>query len=353
MTYKDDILVASSAGIPWDKFSGRNILVTGATGLIGSCIVEILMSRKDIDYDVYASGRNEQRIHRLFPDYVSSSHFHFLKYNVAEPLVSDVDFHYMIAAASGANPVLYSTDPVGVMKANFMGVDNLLSYGVKHHLEKFVYISSGDVYGEGDGRVFTEDYSGFVDPLNLRSCYTSSKRATETLCISYANQYGTEVCVARPCHTYGPNFSDSDTRVYAQFIRNVLNNEDIIMKSKGEQVRSWCYVVDCALGILYVLLMGQDKNAYNISDSKSVASIREIADIVAEIGNRKVIVNLPSETERRGFNVVEKEILDSSKLMGLGWIPCCDINSGFQHTISFLLQKHKNLITQDNTDEQI
>lgn len=333
MTYKDDIIVAANADLPWGKLTGKNILVTGATGLIGSCIVEILMSRKDIDYHVFASGRNESRVNRLFSEYVNSPYFHFFKYDVVEPLDSEVDFHYIIAAASGANPILYSTDPVGVMKANFNGVDNILAFGVKHYLEKFVYISSGDVYGEGDGRVFTEEYSGYVNPLNLRSCYTSSKRATETLCISYSSQYGIDVSIARPCHTYGPNFTESDTRVYAQFIRNILKGEDIIMKSTGEQVRSWCYVVDCALGILYVLIKGNDKEAYNISDNNSIVSIRDMAEIIAKIGNKRVVINAPSEVEKRGFNVVKKEILDSIKLQTLGWQARCDIRSGLEHTI--------------------
>lgn len=336
VTYTDDILRASKADIPWDKLSGKNVLITGATGLIGSCIVEILMSRKDIDFHVYASGRNESRIHSLFSEYVNSPYFHFVKYDVEEPLDYDVDFQYIIAAASGANPVLYSTDPVGVMKANFNGADNLLSYGVNHHLEKFVYISSGDVYGEGDGRVFTEEYSGYVDPLSLRSCYTSSKRATETLCISYASQYGIEVGIARPCHTYGPNFTESDTRVYAQFIRNTLRGEDIIMKSAGKQVRSWCYVVDCALGILYVLMKGKDKEAYNISDTNSIVSIREMAGIIAELGNKKVVINAPTEVEKKGFNVVNKEILDSSKLQALGWRARWGIRQGLEHTIKHI-----------------
>lgn len=336
MTYEDDIIAASRADIPWDELSGKNILVTGATGLIGSCVVEILMSRKDMDYHVYASGRDETRINSLFAEYINSPYFHFVKYDVVEPFDYDVDFQYIIAAASGANPILYSTDPVGVMKANFNGVDNLLTYGVKHHLEKFLYISSGDVYGEGDGRAFTEEYSGYVAPLNLRSCYTSSKRATETLCISYASQYGIAVSIARPCHTYGPNFTEGDTRVYAQFIRNILRGENIIMKSTGEQVRSWCYVVDCALGILYILIKGKDKEAYNISDSNSIVSIREMADIIAEIGNKEVIINAPSEIEKRGFNVVKREILDSSKLQALGWRAHCDIRQGLEHTIKHI-----------------
>lgn len=319
MAYIDDIKNAASADLPWEKLSGKNILVTGATGLIGSCVVDILMNHKGQDFHVYASGRNEGRVNQHFSEYRKSPYFHFLKYDVTEPLQSDIDFHFIIAAASGANPVLYSTDPVGVMKGNFCGVDNLLAYGVKHNIEKFVYVSSGDVYGEGDGREFTEEYSGYVNPLNLRSCYTSAKRATETLCISYAHQYGIDVSIARPCHTYGPHFTESDTRVYAQFIRNVLRGEDIVMKSTGEQFRSWCYVVDCVSALLHILLKGENGQAYNIADESSNISIRELAEMIAEIGGKKVVIDLPSDAEKAGFNVVTKSVFDTAKISSLGW----------------------------------
>lgn len=333
MAYIDDIRTAASVELPWEKLSGKNILVTGATGLIGSCVVDILMNHKGKNYHVYASGRNEKRVKQLFTEYKKSPYFHFLKYDVTEPFQSNIDFHFIIAAASSANPILYSSDPVGVMKGNFCGVDNLLTYGVKHNLEKFVYVSSGDVYGEGDGRIFTEDYSGYVNPLNLRSCYTSAKRATETLCISYAHQYGIDVSIARPCHTYGPNFTESDTRVYAQFIRNVLSDEDIVMKSTGEQFRSWCYVVDCANGIMHVLLKGVNGEAYNIADENSNVTIKEMAEMIAEIGGKKVIIDVPSDEEKRGFNVVSKSIFSTEKLKSTGW-----------NVVGCMKQKLKNVV---------
>lgn len=320
MAYSDDILRAAlTDNLPWERLSGKNILVTGATGLIGGCLVEILMSRPGQDYHVYASGRNEARVKDVFSQFSNSPWFHFIRYDVTEPMHSDLDFHFIIAAASGANPVLYSTDPIGVMKANFIGADCLLQYGAKHRMEKFVYISSGDVYGEGDGRIFTEDYSGYVDNLALRSCYSSSKRATETLCVAYAMQMGVDISIARPCHTFGPHFTDTDTRAYAQFIKNVVNNEDIVMKSKGDQVRSWCYVVDCALGILFVALKGENCEAYNIADEGACLSIRELAELIAAAGNRQLRFQLPDEIEKKGFNPATRSVFSSEKLQKTGW----------------------------------
>ena len=230
-----------------------------------------------------------------------------------------MDFDYIIHAASYASPNAFVQNPVEVMKSNIIGVSNLIEFGLAHQMKRFLYISTGEIYGEGDGRVFDEEYSGYVNCLIPRSCYPSSKRAAETLCVSYAAEYGADVVIARPCHVYGPNFSEKDNRVYAQFIRNILNDSDIIMKSTGEQFRSWCYVVDCVSALLYVLLKGEKGQAYNIADSQSVISIKELAETIAEIGNKSVIMEVPSVSESLGYNVVTKSVFLTEKLEALGW----------------------------------
>lgn len=319
-SYKDDLIYVATLDLPWSKMCDCNILVTGATGLIGGCLVEVLMSRQDKDYHVYASGRNEERAKKRFADFASDPSFHFVKYDVLEPFESDVTFDYIIHAASNASPNFFATKPVEVIKSNIQGLSNLMEYGLNHGMKRMLYVSSGEVYGEGDGRVFTEDYSGYVNCTSPRSCYPSSKRATETLCVSYAQEYGADVVIARPSHTYGPYFTESDNRVYAQFIRNVLRGEDIVMKSTGSQFRSWCYVVDCAAAILYILLKGENGQAYNIADASSNISIKELAEMIAEIGGRKVVMDLPTDTEKAGYNVVTKSVFSTEKLEGLGWM---------------------------------
>ncbi len=341
MKYYDDIIDVSSLDLPWNKLSGKNILVTGATGLIGSCVVDVLMNHLGIDYHVYASGRNEKRLSTRFAKYIQSPFFHILVHDVTEPLNSDMDFHFIIEGAGVASPQLYSKDPVSVMKSNFCGVDNLLSYGVRHNLQKLLYISSGEIYGEGDGRVFVENYSGYVDCTTLRACYPSAKRASETLCVSYAHQYGIDVSIARPCHIYGPFFSDSDNRVYAQFIRNILNGEDIVMKSTGAQYRSWCYVVDCASALLYILLKGHSGEAYNIADASSNITIKELAEMIADIGGKKVVIELPSDVEKAGFNVVSKSLFSTAKLENLGWSIYGSMREKILKTIGVLNEKDR------------
>ena len=318
-TYHDDINHIFYESLPWEKLSGTNILITGATGLIGSTLVDVLMSNPRRDYSVYASGRNIERGQKRFEKYLSLDTFRFIRYDVMTSLQSDVQFDYIIHAASNASPNTFFKNPVEIVKANILGVSNLIEYGMGHGMKRFLYVSSGEVYGEGDGRVMTEEYSGYVDCLNPRSCYPSSKRTAETLCVSYASEYGADVVIVRPCHVYGPNFTESDNRVYAQFIRNILHEEDIVLKSKGEQVRSWCYVVDCVSALLYVLLKGASGEAYNIADSNSVLTIRQLAEMLAEIGSRKVIMDIPSDIEKSVFNPVSKSVFSVDKLERLGW----------------------------------
>lgn len=305
--------------LPWDQLDGCNILVTGATGLIGSAIIRTLMAQTGRKFQIYACGRNTERAHSLYQKYWNDETFHFIEYDVTNSLECNTIFHYIIDAASNASPNFFAQSPVEVMMANILGVHNLMQYGINHGMRRFLYISTGEVYGQGDGRVLTEDYCGYVPLLSARSCYPNSKRAAETLCSSYIAEYGTDAVIVRLSHVYGPGFTEKDNRVYAQFIRNILRGEDIVMKSTGEQMRSWCYVDDCVSAIMYALMHGKSGEAYNVADGSSTISIKQLAEMIAEIGNKKVIVNMPSEAEKKGFNPVTKSVFSTDKIESLGW----------------------------------
>ena len=333
--YLDDIRQIYDFPLPWEQLSGTNILITGATGLIGSCLVDVLMHYPQRDYHVYAAGRNEERAQIRFQDYQDDSSFHFFKYDVMDPLKSDVPFHYIIHAASNGSPNFFANHPVEVMKANLFGVTNLMEYGMTHGMCRFLYVSSGEVYGECSDEVFTETSSGYVDCANPRACYPSSKRAAETLCVSYAKEYGTDVVIARPCHTYGPCFTESDNRAYAQFIRNVRQGQDIVLKSLGTQHRSWCYVVDCANALLHVLLKGTSAEAYNVADEESNMTIRQLAELIAKIGGRKVVMDV-DKSLMKSNNIISHALFDTSKLKALGWHPLADV----EHNICITVGEH-------------
>lgn len=323
--YQQDLSkVAATLSLP----DNCNILITGATGLIGGCLTDLLMHYTACH--VYALGRNAMRAKKRFSFYWDDTRFHFLEHDICQPLKSNIDFHYIIHAASNASPNFFQQSPVEVMKANLHGLCHLVEYGLQHHLLRMVYVSSGEVYGEGDGSIFTEQSSGHIDILSPRACYPSSKRAAETLCASYRQEYGVEIVIARPCHTYGPHFTESDNRVYAQFIRNVLAGDNIVMKSEGLQYRSWVYVVDCAAAILTLLMKGHSGEAYNVADTNSNITIRELAEKIATIGGKQVMMNIQD-----GGNTtpITKAVFATDKLEQLGWKPLYNIDEGLQHTI--------------------
>lgn len=318
--------------IPFEKLDGKNILVTGACGLIGSAVIDFLMENK-ANCNIYAMARSRSKAVNRFAMYLENPLFHIIEGDVNTPIKDQITFHYIINAASNANPNAYATDPVGTMWTNINGTKNLLDYGKEHGLERFLYVSSGEVYGNGDVDEWNESDSGYVDCMTMRSCYPTSKRAAETLCVAYSQQYGIETVVARPCHTYGPHFTDSDTRAYAQFVRNARKHENIVLKSKGEQYRSWLYVKDCASAILTILLKGENEEAYNVADENSCITIRELAETIANIGGGKVVFDLPSDVEKKGFSVIRKAVFNTRKLESLGWKPKYELQDALVETI--------------------
>lgn len=334
-SYKEDIQAIYDLDLPWSKLSKKNILVTGSTGLIGSCLIETLMDNPRKDYVVYAAGRNKERAEKLFSDYVNDKNFHFFQYDVTKPIDSDNHFDFIVHCASNASPNFFANKPVEVMKANLEGTINLIEYGLSHGMKRMLYVSSGEIYGEGDGRAFTEDYSGYVNPMKSRSCYPSSKRAAETLCASYCDEYDADIVVARPSHVYGPHFTESDNRVYAQFIRNALNGENIVLKSEGKAYRSWTYVVDCVYALITILLKGKIGEAYNVADELSNITIWDLAELVAEIAGCKVIYDIPDNQSKGVTTPITRAVFDNTKIKQLGWKPLCTLKEGMKHTITF------------------
>lgn len=337
--YEEDLLEVCSADLPWWKLSGCDILVTGATGLVGSCLVEALMLNPRRDYRVHALGRDAGRARERFAAFWGEGSFRFVRHDVTLPLRTGVGYHYIIHAAGGASPGVFCRKPVEVIMSNVSGLHNLMSYGLGHGMRRLLLVSSGEVYGEGDGRAFTEDYSGYVDCTSPRSCYPSSKRAAETLCASYVSEYGADAVIARPCHVYGPGFTEGDDRVCAQFIRNALAGEDIVMKGGGEQFRSWCYVADCASALLHILLKGARGQAYNIADGGSEVSIRGLAELAAGVAGSRVVAGTAGEAERRGYNPVAKSVFSTAKLEALGWKPRTHVREGLEKTIGHLRRR--------------
>lgn len=342
--YENDLKEIMREQFPWNQLNGKSVLVTGANGMIGSCLIDILLYRNkefSSGIEIYALGRNKEKLEQRFlsQGLEDSIGLHFLIQDISLPLETEISIDYIIHAASNANPFMFAKYPVDTLIGNVVGMDNLLKFAVKSKIERVLYVSSGEMYGQADDTVldgFKENYCGYVDYSSARACYPSGKRAAETLCQSYAEQYGVEVVIARPCHCYGPTMTLEDTRAMSAFFRKVLNGEDIILKSDGSLVRSHCYVVDAAMAILWILICGENQNAYNIEDYESRETIKGIAECIANAGDKKIVFDLPDEIDKKGFSPVQKAVLNAEKIMGLGWKPTTHLQDGTKKTLCIL-----------------
>lgn len=337
--YKNELKRIIGMHLPYEELQEKKILIAGASGMIGSAIVDTLMFlAEEMSMEVYALGRNKLKLEKRFTSYLKKDYFHIWEHNIENPISYGEKMDYIIHAASDANPIAYATHPVEVMKANFFGMVNLLEYGRNVGVQRVLYISSGEMYGKTDSKAneFNEDYVGYVDYSDSRSCYPSIKRATEVLCQSYIKEYNMDIVIVRPCHIYGPTMTESDSRAVSAFLRNAVNGEDIVLKSDGSNRRSMCYVLDTVTAILTILLCGRNGQAYNISGEDEDISILELAEIISKLAGCKVVFSIPDAIEKAGFNRVEKATLNSNKIKEIGWKNQTTIYDGVKLTLQIL-----------------
>lgn len=329
--YMEDIQKSLSAVVEIEKLKNSRILITGATGLVCSAIVDLLINSR-LNITVYAAGRNEAKVVERFGNKVE-----FLFYEATKPIDFTIDVDFIIHGASNASPNLYVNEPVETMQANINGMQNLLEYARKKKVKKVIYISSSEVYGRKDSiEPFKEDQYGFIDLLCPRSSYSIAKRATETLCASYQAEYGVQFNIVRLGHIYGPSAMKGDKRVSSDFAFKAAEGKNLVLKSEGKQVRSYCYSLDCASAILTVLIKGNAGEAYNISNKNSIMNIREMAGFLAEAGGVELIFDITSQAEEVVFNPMDNSSLDSTKLERLGWNGVFSAEQGLHHTVIIL-----------------
>ena len=323
------------------ELEGKSVLITGAGGLICSAAADLLIRYNETHpgkVGLLAAGRDRDRIEVRFAPFRDRAYFRFVPYDAAAAdIVLPEGIDYIIHGAGNASPGKIVAEPVETMLGNFEGLFRLLSYLRARGSGRALFISSSEVYGrKSDPRPFREDEYGYIDLLSPRNSYSVAKRAAETLCASFAAEHGVDSVIVRPGHIYGPTASRGDNRVSSAFAWAAARGEDIVMKSDGTQVRSYCHCLDCAGAIFTVLLRGGQGRAYNISNPDSVVSIREMAELLCAAGGVRLLREEATAEEKKSFNPMDNSSLDSTSLLALGWRGVFDAPTGFAHTVEVL-----------------
>jgi len=335
-----DLRKITSSGLPWDRFFGKRILISGASGLVPSYLLETLLYLNETAHagiHTIALVRNKQRaLHRL-GHLEPRADLTFVVQDVCQPYSGSRDVDFVIHAAGQASPKFYGNDPAGTFTVNVIGTWRMLEVARDAQSEGFLFLSSGEVYGKIDDPSVpvAETSFGSLDPLVVRSCYGEGKRGGETLCACWHSQFGVPAKIVRLSHTYGPRMDLNDGRVFADFVADLIAGRDIVMKSDGSARRPFCYLADAVEGIFTVLLRGNAGQAYNVGvDSET--SILQLAEMLCSLfPERKCRLvrkdRGPSDPYVPG--ACPEGHFDLSKIRSLGWTPTTGIEEGFLRTV--------------------
>lgn len=334
--------------LDYTVLSEKTVLVTGATGLIGQNIVKTLLKASDElggSIRILAIVRNMEKAKKIFSD--SWGKIHFIVCDITNPINIDVHVHYIIHAASETASKFFVDKPVETIRTAVLGTYNTLILAKEKKVDKYVYLSTMEVYGfPSTDEKINETHGTNLDTTSVRSCYPESKRLCENLCVSFMKEWNIPVNIVRLTQTFGPGVSYNDGRVFAEFARCVIEKKNIVLHTTGETKRSYLYTQDAVHAILMVMTKGEPGQAYNAANESTYCSIREMAELVAEKcadGCIQVFVEGEAgSTVNFGYAPKLCMNLDVSKLRMLGWSPTCNLENMFKKMIRVMKAEISN-----------
>ena len=322
------------------KFEGTRILITGATGLIGRTLI-----KKIFDWNTQAAQpitavamvRSEQKAQSVLGEYIGQG-LEITVGDVRSVKPQNIGADYIIHAASQTSSKAFIEMPVETVMTAVEGTVNMLEFARMNDVKGFAYLSSMEVYGTpSTDEKIDEKHSTNLDPMSVRTCYPESKRLCESLCASYASEYGVPAMVVRLTQTFGPGVEYNDDRVFAEFARCAIEGRNIVLNTKGETKRNYLYTEDAADAIFTVLANGKPGEAYNAANEATYCSIYEMACLVAKEcaeGAIEVEIRERADAAKLGYAPTLHMNLDTSKLRSLGWQPQVELVEMYRRMIA-------------------
>lgn len=338
----EDVINIIEDKLPFNKFYGKTVLISGANGYVPAYFVHTFIALnkyKDAGIRILALCRNRERAENRFSEYIERDDFEIIVQDVCEPICVNEDIHIFIHAASPAGIKKRHEDPVNTFLSNVKGAENMLELARKNPCEYFLFLSSVDVYGRmNNNDRLKESDSGYLDPLNIRNAYSCGKRAAESLCKAYQVKYNIPTYIVRPFQIMGPGPELNDGRLHIDFISQILERKQIILKSDGTAVRSFMYISDAIKAMFYVMLKGNPGEAYNIVSESGEASVKKLADLMAEnVDDQDITVKFDYE-QRETIEVTGALSVvtgDSTKIRSLGWTCNLSLAEGSARMMEF------------------
>ncbi len=325
----DEHILKSANCVNWARLKNKTIYVTGATGLIGSTLVQALLCCTNAH--VVVQVRNKPKAQKMFGDNVE-----YVVCSLNEVPVYSGNVDYIVHCANPTSSIFFVNNPVETIDSAVNGTKNILEFAKIKNAEGFVFLSTMEVYGfPPKGHTVKEPEGGSFDSSVVRNCYPLGKQVCESLCAAYASEYGVHAKVLRLTQTFGPGVSYNDGRVFAEFARCAIEKKNIVLKTAGETERSYLYTIDAVLAILTVLLSGADGEAYTAANESTFCSILDMANLVADIGGINVVIE-KQDISKMGYTNTLHMNLDTGKLRSLGWQAQVGLREMYENLIGYM-----------------
>ena len=340
---RNDFEIIAQSNINFEKLHNATVLITGATGFIGSLLIKAILyccKKHRVNVRILALVRDVQKASNLFSACLSDHKIEFVVCDLAKDEIKvEGKVDYIIHAASVTASKIMIENPVDVIKISVNGTEKILQLAVEKNAKSVVYLSSMEAYGSVYEKA-DETKLGYVDLTSVRSCYPESKRLCECLCTAYSSQYALNIKVARLAQTFGAGILPNENRVFAQFAKSVIRQTDIVLHTNGESEGNYVYSSDAVTALL-LLLLSDATGTFNVSNEACHMTIAEMAKLVcAEIAGDhiKVVFDIP-EQNNYGYAPATKLFLDSTKMQSLGWVAQVGMAEAYRRLIEYLVDE--------------
>lgn len=316
----------------FNGIQGKTVLITGANGFIGSLLTFALVK----DTRVFCLVRSEKSMQEQFLRLGGEIEKIRIVENI-EIITESIDI--IIHCASPTQSSFFLEKPIDTVDIIYKNLKDILEFSIQHKAEKFVFLSTMEVYGDLEGEDIDESKIGNFNVLELRNSYPLSKQLSEFLVNAYSQKYGLKTSILRLTQIMGPGVKIDDKRVYMEFIRSSLKKSKIVLATKGDTKRNYIDIFDVITAILFCILDGKKSEIYNIANPNIYISIYDLAKSISSVLNSSIHFDFNQDTSR--YLKTFQRSLEVKKIQELGWKPLFDINSSINDMINFVKEESK------------